>query len=279
MQHVYWDLETFSQASLKDRGAHIYANDETTGIFFFCYAVDDGDVKTWRPGDPVPEPFADPVDFLFVSDNFSFERAIHENILVRRYNFPPIPFENTDCAERRALAAAYPAELGLRSEALGLPFHKDPEARKAMMRLARPQTQKKLNKKPEDPAQRERDLVLLLERCKSDVQATRACYNDPRLPPLLPEERALLLLDARINTRGIVANIPFLEAASMLAVNERNGINTRLASLTAGVINSVDQVQKIREAVNARGHDLGSLGKQAVAARSPADRKASCAIY
>ena len=60
MQHVYWDVETFSQASLKDRGAHIYANDKTTGIFFFCYAVDDGDVKTWRPGDPVPEPFADP---------------------------------------------------------------------------------------------------------------------------------------------------------------------------------------------------------------------------
>ena len=42
MQHVYWDVETFSQVNLKDRGAHIYANDKTTGIFFFCYAVDDG---------------------------------------------------------------------------------------------------------------------------------------------------------------------------------------------------------------------------------------------
>ena len=184
MQHVYWDVETFSQVNLKDRGAHIYANDKTTGIFFFCYAVDDGEVQTWHPGDPVPAPFANPADFLFVSDNFSFERAIHENILVRRYGFPPIPLEHTDCAERRALAASYPAELGLRCEALGLPFRKDPEARKAMMRLARPQTKKKQSEKPEDPAQRERDLVLLLERCKSDVQATRACYNDPRLPPL-----------------------------------------------------------------------------------------------
>ena len=238
MQHVYWDVETFSQVNLKDRGAHIYANDKTTGIFFFCYAVDAGEVQTWYPGDPVPAPFANPADFLFVSDNFSFERAIHENILVRRYGFPPIPLEHTDCAERRALAASYPAELGLRCEALGLPFRKDPEARKAMMRLARPQTKKKQSKKPEDPAQRERDLVLLLERCKDDVEATRACYNDPRLPPLLPEERALLLLDARINARGIAANIPFLEAARTLAVNERNAINTRLDHLTAGVINS-----------------------------------------
>jgi hypothetical protein len=234
MQPVYWDIETFSQVNLKDRGAHIYAVDKTTGIFFFCYAVDAGEVQTWYPGAPVPAPFVNPTDFLFVSDNFGFERAIHENILVRRYNFPPIPLERTDCAERRALAASYPAELGLRCEALGLPFHKNPEARKAMMRLARPQTKKKLSKKPEDPAQRERDLVLLLERCKSDVQATRACYNDPRLPPLLPDERALLLLDARIHARGIAVHISFLEAARTLAVNERNAINTRLGHLTAG---------------------------------------------
>ena len=82
----------------------------------------------------------------------------------------------------------------------------------------------------------------------------------------MPEERALLLLDARINARGIAANIPFLEAARTLAVNERNAINTRLDHLTAGVIKSVDQVQKIREAVNACGQDLGSLGKRSVAA-------------
>ena len=143
MQHVYWDIETRSQVSLKDNGAHIYANDKTTDIFFFCYAVDAGEVQTWHPGDPVPAPFANPTDFLFVSDNFGFERVIHENILVRRYCFPSIPLEHTDCAERRALAASYPAELDLRCEALGLPFRKDPEARKAMMRLARPQTKKK----------------------------------------------------------------------------------------------------------------------------------------
>ena len=35
---------------------------------------------------------------------------------------------------RRALASAYPAELGLCCEALGLPYRKDPEARKAMLR-------------------------------------------------------------------------------------------------------------------------------------------------
>jgi len=134
-----------------------------------------------------------------------------------------------------------------------------------MLRLSRPQTAKK-RKKPVDPAARERDLALLLERCKSDVTATRAAYNSPRLRPLLPEERLQLLHDATINTRGVHANLPFLEAAHAFAVQERNAINTRLNELTAGVITSINQVAKIVEAVNARGHDMTSLNKRSVAA-------------
>src|SRR5262249_9198198 len=167
MPTACWDIETYSQISLTDRGAYIYAADPSTGIFFFCYLVDEGEVQEWRPGDLVPEPFANPTEYKFVSDNWEFERAIHASILVTRYGFPPIPIENQDCAQRLALANAYPAELGLRCEALGLPYRKDPEARKAMLRLSRPQTAKK-RKNAEDPAARERDLALLLERCNND---------------------------------------------------------------------------------------------------------------
>src|SRR5262249_51045939 len=181
-----------------------------------------------------------------------------------RYGFPPLPLENQDCAQRLALANAYPDELGLRCEALGLPYRKDPEARKAMLRLSRPQTAKK-RKKPVDPVAHERDLALLLERCKNDVRATRAAYNSPRSRPLLPEERHVLQSDARINARGVCANVPFLEAAQTFAVQERNAINTRLNELTAGVVTSVNQVARIMEAVNTRGHDMTSLNKRSVA--------------
>src|SRR5262249_18343019 len=140
MANIFWDLETYSQVNLKERGASVYAGDPSTDIFFLCYAVDDGEVQTWKPGDPVPEPFAEPAKHSFVSDNWDFERNIHAQILVSRYGFPSLPIENQDCAQRLALANAYPAELGLRCEALGLPYRKDPEARKAMLRLSRPQT-------------------------------------------------------------------------------------------------------------------------------------------
>ena len=273
MATVTWDIETFSQISLKDRGANIYAADKSTGVHFICYTIDDGPVETWQPGEPVPEPFANPDGYWFVSDNWTFENAILQHILIPQYGFAPIPIEQQDCAQRLALASAYPPELGLRREALGLPYKKDPEARKAMLRLSRPQTAKK-RKKPDNPAARERDLALLLERCKTDVQATRASCGSSRLRPLLPQERELLLRDAAINERGIAANIPFLEAVRRLAIEERNAVNVRLDELTAGIVTSIDQVARIKDAINARGNDLTTLNKRSVAAAlvlKPAD--------
>jgi hypothetical protein len=74
MPTVYWDVETYSQISLKEHGAHIYALHRSTGIYFLCYAVDDGDVQTWRPGDPVP--FVNRALHRFVAWNWTFENAI-----------------------------------------------------------------------------------------------------------------------------------------------------------------------------------------------------------
>src|SRR5262245_57301164 len=98
MNNVFWDMESFSQRNLKEHGPHIYAGDPTTGIYFFCFAVGDDEIRTWRPGDDVPMPFANPMSFRFISDNWDFERAMHAQILVKRYGFLPLPLENQDCA-------------------------------------------------------------------------------------------------------------------------------------------------------------------------------------
>src|SRR5262249_15798290 len=129
----------------------------------------------------------------------------------------------------------------------------------------RPQKPKK-RKKPEDPAARERDLELVLQRCKTDVESTRAAYNHPRLRPLSSEERQVLLHDAPINERGITANVPFLEAGLALAAKKSKAIKTRLKELTAGVVTSVFQRDRIIKAINTRGHAMTSLTKRSVAA-------------
>ena len=54
---LHWDIETRSPDDLKVVGVHVYASNPATEIICLSYAVDDGAVKTWRPGDPVPEEF------------------------------------------------------------------------------------------------------------------------------------------------------------------------------------------------------------------------------
>src|SRR6516162_11475923 len=256
---VYWDLETFSNCDVKKCGAHIYAADPSTGVLIMCYAIGDGEVQMWQPGDPPPAPFADPTGHKFISDNWTFENEILKHKLVPQHGFAPIPIEQQDCAQRRALMNAFPAELGRRCEALELPYHKDPAARRAMLRLSRLHNYK-------DPAKRERDFALTAERCKTDVAATRACYNHPRLRPLPPEERQVLLLDMAINDRGVRANLPVIKAANALVPQVQRDINARLSALTEGTVTTVHQTARLKDAVNARGHALKTLDKRAVAA-------------
>ena len=53
IQHeLHRDYETRSKANLKKVGLHVYANDPTTEIICIAFAVDDGPVQRWFPGDP-----------------------------------------------------------------------------------------------------------------------------------------------------------------------------------------------------------------------------------
>jgi hypothetical protein len=64
------------------RSAH-----KSTGVHFLCWTIDNDKVQTWRPGDPVPEPFANPAGYRFVAHNAAFENAILQCILIPRYGF------------------------------------------------------------------------------------------------------------------------------------------------------------------------------------------------
>ena len=170
------------------------------------------------------------------------------------------------CTQRLALANGYPAELDLLAQALGLPYRKDPAARKAMLVVTRPKPQRKRKAATiptwdEDPAR----LVLLHERSKLDVITARAVWQSPKLKHLSAMERHYQLQDAAINGRGVRLDRAFAEPAKDLAIHERIAINLKLQELTQGTITSVDQTKRFLEAINARGHSMTTLNKRAVA--------------
>jgi DNA polymerase len=234
MQEIPWDIETRSAVNLRDCGAHIYATDPTTQILCMVYAIDGGEPQLWLPASSPSEPPSNPP--------------------------PPIFLEiaaNPDPTK---------AELDLLAQALGLPYRKDPAARKAMLAVSRPKQQRKRKTTTipawdEDPAK----LQLLYARCTLDVITTRAVWQSPKLKHLSSTERRYQLQDMAINVRGVRCDRAFVTAAKELAVHERIAINLKLQELTHGTITSVDQRQRLLDAVNACGHAMTSLNKRAVA--------------
>ena len=94
---------------------------------------------------------------------------------------------------------------------------------------------------------------------------TRAVWLSPKLKQLSETERRYQLQDLAINRRGIRLDRSFTTAARDLVINERKAIGLKLQELTEGTITSADQVKRFLEAINARGHNMTSLNKHAVA--------------
>jgi DNA polymerase len=267
----FYDIETRSTVNLTLSGAWKYAAHSTTSVLCMYVAIDDGEPERWLPGDPIPPAFGaaaeHPDDWKLIAHNHEFERAIYELILMPRFSFPPIPLTVQHCTQQLASRNAYPAELGLLSQALGLPYRKDREVTKAMRDLSRPRKPRRGEDRNqiywiEDEAKRQ----LLFERCRLDVTTTRAVWTHPTLRHPSAVERHSQVLDATINRRGIRLDRGFVEAAQALAIQERNAINLRLAQLTAGSITSVDQVKRFVELINSHGHTMTTLNKRGVAA-------------
>jgi DNA polymerase len=279
MHDLSCDIESRSAVNLRDSGPAIYAIDPTTQVLCLVYTIDDGEPQIWFPGNvlqgektPNPPPAifftiaADPNDWQVVAHNWDFEREIYNNILVSGYGFPLLPLQVFHCSQRLALANAYPAELDLLAQALGLPYRKDPAARKAMLAVSRPKTQRKRKATTVPTWDEDRaKLQLLYERCERDVITTRAVWQSPKLKHLSAGERHYQIQDVIINGRGVRCDRAFVTAARDLAIRERTAINLKLRELTHGTITSVDQPKRFLKAINARGHNMTTLNKRAVA--------------
>ena len=269
-KQAFWDIETRSAANLRNCGSYVYAIDPTTEPLCLVYAIGDDEPKLWLPTEPPPSVFleiaARPSDWELIAHNWTFENAILEHVLIPRYGWKPIPRNIQHCSQRLALANAYPAELDLLAQALEAPYRKDPAARRAMLAVSRPKTQRKRKATTvplwdEDPDK----LRLVYERCQLDVITTRAVFASPQLEPLSESERRYLLEDAVINNRGIRLDRALTTAATDLAVRERTAVNLALQEMTDGAITSVGQIARFLVAINARGHSMASMNKRSVA--------------
>jgi DNA polymerase len=263
---LHRDIETRSKVSLKKVGAYKYATDPSTEVLCVAYAVDDGPVQLWLPGDPVPLEFleaaADP-SWVVCAHNDAFESAIEQHVLARRYGFPTIPIERHRCTMAICLALGLPARLGAVANALELVNRKDPDGERLMRQMSKPRKPRKGEDPPgtyyfDDPERLQR----LYSHCKQDCAAGRELHN--QLPPLSATEQALWALSSRINERGFRVHRQFAEAARRIARAAEPEIDAELAEITGGAVTAINQVTRLLRWLRQQGCTATKLDRKTI---------------
>jgi DNA polymerase bacteriophage-type len=253
--HILWrDIETKSTLDLRDVGAWKYATCTSTDVWCCAYAVDDGPIQLWVPGNPVPPEWTEAAhnpDWFVCAFNDQFERLIEQHMLGPRYGWPTIPIERHRCLQAAALSLALPASLKGAALALKLKQQKDESGRLNMMRMAKPRKPRKDEDSASvywfDDADR---LEKLYAYCKQDVATERELYRC--IGQLSGEEQAIWLLDATINDRGIYIDDKLLNAAISMAKAARRELNAELQTITEGALETVNQ-PKLKDWLAAHG--------------------------
>jgi len=263
---LFRDYETRSTLDLRDVRAWRYSTHASTDVWCCAYAVVDGEIQLWIPGNRPPAEFieaANNPEWLVCAFNDQFERLIEQHIMAPRHGFPLVPIERHRCLQAATLARALPGSLDGAATALKLPQQKDDAGRRVMMMMSRPRKPRR-DEDPksvywfDDPERRQQ----LHDYCRRDVAVERELAK--HVPFLEGDEQALWILDQAINDRGIHIDRQLLDSGIKVAEQAQEHINAELAKLTGDEIDSVHQVTRLLEWLNAHGAKLKAVTKQSL---------------
>lgn len=214
MKTFYCDLETFSSADLSRGGAIKYAEAVDFEILCMSYGFDDEPIKVWdfmKDGAPewLPQVLQDP-DVIKVAWNIAFERAC-----LNSYFGIYTPPEQWRDAMTLAAYNGLPLTLAAAGAALHLTEQKLETGKSLITYFCKPCNATIANKGrrrnlPEHAPEKWADF---LEYCRRDTEVERTIYKRLAGSPVPDFERKLEAWDARMNERGVLADMELAEAA------------------------------------------------------------------
>lgn len=251
MVTIHLDLETKSTVDLRKTGVYIYAADPSTDVIVACWCIDKGPIHTWFAGDPLPAELVEAIEngARVCAHDFTFERVLHQQILVPRYGWPEIRREQWDCTMARARAAGLQGSLDGAMRGMGAPFGKDAAGYRLMLQMCKPRRIENDGTVVwwDDADKRQR----LATYCAGDVQAER--WLDLRLPALSPFEKAVWQATERLNDRGVPLDVPFLHAAIAVSEQTSKSLDQQMATVTRGAVPKATNVSRLRDWIMAQG--------------------------
>lgn len=214
---------------------------------------------------PPPEKLLDAVKSgCIVSGwNVTFEWYVWNNIGVKRYGWPPLPIEQTECSMARAKRFSIPASLKNASLYLGT-AEKLSDGKRLIQKLTRPHTP---TKNREDyrwtPVTAPEDFKQFYFYCMQDVVSE--FETQMRIPILSGSELDIWKTDQRINARGVQVDMETLDSALLILEQAEKKYNAELCDLTKGEVPTVGSVGKFIQWLATKGVYVNSIDKDSVA--------------
>ena len=214
------DFETRSRVELGDYGLDNYAKDPSTEVICMAYVTDDGDSGLWTPVMDMPDFMTDP-DTVFQGWNVAFEYNILKHVL-------DLPVKWSNMIDSMAIAAANNIPQSLEEAAIfvGAVEQKDPEGKRLIQKLSKPQKDGTFNT----------DLELIKSMhayCIQDVKTEMAVVS--KLRKLTAEEQRVWVLTQEINERGIPVDEAELQNAVNAVTTAKEAISDEIHALTGGI--------------------------------------------
>lgn len=255
---IHLDFETRSELDLREVGVYEYAAHPSTDIICLAWAVDDGPVNIWTPGQQAPRL---PEAQLVSAWNASFERNVWGLIGQARYGFQPIEFSRWRCTMAKAAAMGLPQSLDLFAKVIGLEAQKDNSGKKVMLKLSKPRKAKEGKALFDDAAewhQCPKDLATVYEYCRQDVEVERQA--DRWMRDLSPRELAVWQLDQRINDRGLVVDRELCANAVRIVTDAQEELALELRAITGGAVQAPTEIGKLKDWLATQGVETATLG-------------------
>ena len=250
---LWLDLETFSEADLKEVGTYRYADEAR--VLLFAYAIDEAPPTVWDCG---AEAMPDELQYALQcadaiwAQNAQFDKAVL-NAQGHAIGVPPLALPRWRCSMAMALSHALPASLAALCAVLKVPddMSKLAEGTKLVQLFTRPQPANRkvrLATRDTHPGEWERFKAYAAH----DIIAMRECVR--RMPTWNWDGSAVAEwhCDQRINERGFHVDRELTRAGARAALVEKERIGVRFRQLTQGLVERPSQREQFKAFIQGR---------------------------
>lgn len=259
------DIETYSGVDITTCGMYRYVAAADFAVLLFAYSLDYGEVRIvdLASGEALPrflvDALSDP-EIRKTAFNAAFER-----VCLSRYLGVALPPEQWECTMVRCAMLGLPLSLEAAGRVLQLESQKIDEGRALIRYFSMPCKPTAANgmrcrNLPGDSPER---WAIFRSYCKRDVEVENSIRIRTAGFDLLPSEQALYCLDQRINDRGVMLDMPFVEQALRMSGDYNARLMEEAAMLT-GLDNPRSVPQLKAWLTGETGCEVKSLGKKEI---------------